>query len=151
MLAKPSEIQLKNFAVLQSHYKFTPLKKLHKNIYELIDGYQIDIDFAHQAKKKGEIQVFTKISVNNTEAPLPGYSLFIEGSGIFLINEVDRIERSVKDNLKYYSTVSIMIGYLRNSLSNMTASAPLGPYILPPIDLKDLFRKKNEQAKSFKK
>jgi preprotein translocase subunit SecB len=151
MLAKPSEIQLQNLAVLQSHYQYTPPKRVPKNMQKFFDGYEIDIDFAHHSKEEGEIQVFTKISVNNADNRLPGYSLFIEGAGIFFIEEEENIEKGDKNNLKFFSTVSILVGYLRNSLSNMTASAPLGPYILPPIDLKDLFKQKNENANLFKK
>ncbi|MGQ1889478.1 protein-export chaperone SecB [Thermophagus sp. OGC60D27] len=144
MLAKPSEIQLQNFAVLQSHFNYTPPKKFPKYLKKLFDDYEIDIDFAHHPIENGAIQVFTKISINNGGNTLPGYSLFIEGAGIFFIEEKEGIEISERNNLKFYSTVSILIGYLRNSLSNMTASAPLGPYLLPPIDLKNLFKQKNQ-------
>lgn len=146
MLAKRSEIQLQNFAVLQSNYQYIPTDEDPQTIQKVFDEYDIDIDFTHRSGENNEIQVFTKLSINNSEKTLPGYSLFIEGAGIFFIdpNQVSKKEEEI--NLKYYSTISILLGYLRNSLSNMTASAPLGPYILPPIDLSDLFMKKNEKA-----
>lgn len=144
MIALKSEIQLDNFVVLQSHYGFSPPQKIPKDINKLFRSYQIDIDFVHQEKDERKIQVFTKISVNQSGNPIPGYQLFVEGTAQFSFNETNELAGVEKINLKFFSTVSILIGNLRNTLTAMTASAPLGPYQLPLINITDLFNKKAE-------
>ena len=144
MIAIPSEIHLENFAVLQSHYLFIEPKKNIKDPLKIFKTYEIDIDFAHKVNDNKTIQVFTKISVNQNEKPLPGYQLFVEGAAVFLLDETDGLTEDEEKNLKFYSTVSILIGYLRNTLTAITASSPMGPYLLPPINMPDLFHKKSE-------
>jgi preprotein translocase subunit SecB len=144
MIAIASEIHLESFAVLQSHYQFIEPKRMIKDPQKIFKSYEIDIDFAHQVNEDKTIHVFTKISVNQNEKPLPGYQLFVEGAAVFLLDENDGLTEDEEKNLKFYSTVSILIGYLRNTLTAITASSPMGPYLLPPINMPDLFRKKSD-------
>lgn len=144
MIALPSEIHLESFAVLQSHYQFIEPKRSIKDPLKIFKTYGIDIDFAHQINDDKTIQVFTKISVNQNEKPLPGYQLFVEGAAVFSLDETEELTEAEEKNLKFYSTVNILIGYLRNTLTAITASSPMGPYLLPPINMADLFRKKSE-------
>lgn len=144
MIAIPSEIHLESFAVLQSHYQFIEPKRSIKDPLKIFKTYEIDIDFAHQVNEDKTIQVFTKISVNQNEKPLPGYQLFVEGAAVFSLDETEELTEAEEKNLKFYSTVNILIGYLRNTLTAITASSPMGPYLLPPINMADLFRKKSE-------
>ena len=145
MIALPSEIHLDSFAVLQSHYVFIQPKQNLKDLHKLFNSYEIDIDFAHQINENKTIQVFTKISVNENEEPLPGFQLLVEGAAIFSLDVTDELTDEEEKNLKFYSTVSILIGYLRGTLSAITASSPMGPYLLPPINMADLFRKKSDK------
>ncbi len=149
MIALHSEIHLESFAVLQSHYQFIQPKKNPKEPQKIFRSYEIDIDFTHQANKDKIIQVFTKIAVNQNENPLPGYQLFVEGVAVFSLVEAEMLSESEQANLMFNSTVSILIGYLRNTLVSITASSPLGPYLLPPINMADLFRKKSEISLSI--
>ena len=144
MIASPSEIHLESFAVLQSHYQFNSPKQNPKDPQKIFRSYGIDIDFAHHVNNDGTIQVFTKISVNQSEKPLPGYQLFVEGAGVFSLDDISNLPENEQKNLKYFSTISILIGYLRNTLTAITASSPMGPYLLPPINMADLFRKKSD-------
>lgn len=148
MIAQSSAIKLENFAVLQSHYEFEQPKKELKDVKKIFDAYEIDIDFAHHDEEEDNtIHVFVKIGINQAKKTLPGYKLLVEGVGIFSLKEEDLTEEKI-NNLKYYSTVSIIVGYLRNTLSGITASAPFGPYLLPTIDMQKLFALKgqNEHA-----
>ena len=144
MIALQSEIHLERFAVLQSHYDFNPPKRDPKDLQQLFKSYEIDIDFAHHFNEDKTIQVFTKISINQNEKPMPGYHLFVEGVAVFSLDKSEELTEDEEKNLKVYSTVNILIGYLRNTLTAITASAPMGPYLLPPINMSDLFRKKSE-------
>jgi len=148
MIAHSSAIKLEHFAVLQSHYEFEQPKKELKNVQKVFDAYEIDIDFAHHDDEEDNtIHVFVKIGINQAKKTLPGYKLLVEGVGMFSLKEEDLPVEKI-NNLKFYSTVSIIIGYLRNTLSGITASAPFGPYLLPAIDMQHLFALKgqNEEA-----
>lgn len=148
MKAIPSEIKLIDFNILQSHFTLIPSKKKIKpnEIQNLFNGYELDIDFDHRINKDETIQVFTKIEVNNIGQPLAGYQLSIEGVANFTFTESDQLTDAQRKNLKSFSTVNILIGYLRNSLAAMTASSPLGQYLLPPVNINDLFAKKVEES-----
>lgn len=143
MIAQKSALNLEHFAVLQSHFNFNQPKRAPKDNLKLLQSYPIDIDFAHHFEEDGAIRVFVKIGVNQDKNTLPGYILLVEGVGFFRLTNGE-IPEAEQNNLKFYSTVSVIIGYLRNSLSSMTSSAPMGPYLLPAIDLNDLFLKKSE-------
>ena len=145
MIAKKSPIKLDSFSVLQSQYEFVHSKKVPRNIKSLFDSYELDIEFAHHFEDNGEIKVFVKISVNRQKKSLPGYKLLVEAVGLFSLED-NEITEEEQNNMKYYSTVSILIGYLRNSLAANTASAPFGPYLLPPIDMNELFRQKSGEC-----
>lgn len=149
MIAQSSAIKLKNFAVLQSHYEFEQPKKNIRDVQKTFEAYEIDIDFAHHNEDDDNtIHVFVKIGINQAKKTLPGYKLLVEGLGIFQLTE-EGLNKQEINNLKYYSTVSIIVGYLRNSLTGITASAPFGPYLLPTIDMQHLFALKgqNEDVK----
>ena len=144
MIAQSSAIKLENFAVLQSHYEFEQPKKELKDVQKIFDAYEIDIDFAHHDEQEDNtIHVFVKIGINQAKKTLPGYKLLVEGVGMFSLKEEDLSEEKI-NNLKFYSTVSIIVGYLRNTLSGITASAPFGPYLLPAIDMQHLFALKGQ-------
>lgn len=146
MKAISSEIQLMSFVVLQSSYQFVPAPKKVKNTATFFKSYELDIDFAHHEEDENNIRVFTKISVNNCDKALPGYQLMVEGFAVFSIENCKDLPEKEANNLKYFSTVNILIGYLRNTLMSLTASAPWGPYLLPPINMSDLFNKKSNST-----
>jgi preprotein translocase subunit SecB len=145
MLAACSPIKLVNFAVLQSQFRFIQPKRQIKDPSKLFDLYEIDIDFAHQ-QNDDSIQVFVKIEVNQGNKPSPGYQVLVEGAAVFKLTTPTSLSEKEIGNLKFFSTVNILIGYLRNTIATLTASAPLGTYLLPTIDVTDLFNKKKEAA-----
>lgn len=143
MIALKSALNLEHFAVLQSHYDFTQPKRNPKDTLKLFQSYEIDIDFAHHFEEDGLIRVFVKIGINQSNNEIPGYKLFVEGVGFFRITDNSLNENDL-NSLQYYSTVNMIIGYLRNTLTSLTSSSPMGPYLLPSIDLNDLFSKKSK-------
>jgi preprotein translocase subunit SecB len=143
MIALPSEIHLESFAVLKSTYQFIRPNRNPKEWQKIFKSYEIDIDFAHNVNADKTIHVFTKISVNQNEKPLPGFQLFVEGAAVFSFSETNNLSESEEKNLRFYSTVNILIGYLRSTLTTITSASPLGPFLLPPINMADLISKKS--------
>jgi preprotein translocase subunit SecB len=143
MKAQKSPIGLDYFAVLQSHYDFIQPKREPKDLKKLFNSYELDIEFAHHEGEEGEIRVFAKIGINYLKKPVPGYKILTEGVAVFSFENRELPEKE-QQNLRYYSSLSILIGYLRSSIAEMTSSSPYGPFLLPPVDINDLFRKKAE-------
>lgn len=146
MEAKESPIKLLRFVVLGMEFRFIPPSKQNKSKSPdfFFQDYAIDIDFSHSAVDEEQFFVFAKIGVNNSSKPKHGYKIFIEGGASFSIPKQADLDENITKNLKYFSSVNIVIGYLRAAINTLTASAPLGPYLLPPIDMQDLIKRKSQ-------
>lgn len=151
MKAKFSPLELHTFELLNSSYKFNVPKKDEIDVTELFKSYSVSIDFSHSDIENDLIQVFVIINVNNLKKPKEGYSLSAEGMGVFELLGNDKISDDLLNNLKFYSTVNMMINNLRNIMFQLTNVGPLNGYILPPIDILDLFKKKKMSAKKANK
>lgn len=150
MKVKFSPLKLKQFELLESQFKFNVPKEGQVDVSSLFESYSVDIDFVHHFPEENTIQVFVKVKVNNLKKPKPGYVLFSEGMGIFEIQKSDSIDEKLSGNLRFYSTLNMMINNLRNIMYQISNLGPMGGYLLPPIDVLDLFKKKeNDQGKQF--
>ncbi len=146
MKIKPSQLELKEFVVLDFHYDFSHFEK-ELSIPELFKEYTYDLDFAIRATDASLIQIFVKSSINHGHsALLPGYSLKVECMGIFSINNPDDIKsEEERETLLVNSGLVMTISYLRTFLAGITGHFPLGRLLFPSIDLKDLMRQKREK------
>lgn len=150
MKAERSPLQLLNFYLLRSNYEFIEPEGYDETpIADHLKEYPIDIDFGHNELEGDEYNIAVKIKINKKKNPLPGYSIFVEGVGIFDLNQAN-IGEKLKHNLVTYSSVNIVINQLRNIIALQTGYGPIGKYLLPPIDMQDLFNKKSQQAKRQK-
>lgn len=148
MKANVSPLKLLNFYMLENHFQFEAPEKDVKNVMELFDRYDIEIDFSHFALENDFFEAHVKVKVNESQKH-KGYVLAAAGYGVFKLYEDSDMEEGVKDNLKGFSSVSIGINCIRNLFSTSTANAPMGRYILPAIDIQSLFRdKENQQTKA---
>lgn len=147
MKAHKSPLILDNFFLLNLDYQFRqPDSKPKTNVLDLVDSYNIEIDFAFQNLDKETFQLFTKIGVNDIEEPLSGYILFIEGVCIFSFDKQFELSEQNKSNLLHFSGLNICINSLRNILSTTTANGPFGRYTLPSINVNVLLDDKHKQT-----
>jgi len=144
-----SPLKLKDFLVLQSRYSFIEPQNEVLNATKVFSDYTIDIDFTAREQPDGEILVFVKVSVNESDNPLSGYVLYAEGVGVFRLEENHNLPEKVVSDLVYVSGLGISINSLRNHLLQMTMSGPFGKYTLPSVDIGELHKAKKEaEAKS---
>ena len=145
MKANISPLKLTSFALLRASYEYIVPGKVKKNTTpnNFFDDYEIDIDFSHQEEGCG-IAVMVKVEVNNIKKAKPGYKLFVEAGGTFSLPAKETLKEEVYNNLYFYSTVSIVIGNIRNIIAATTANGPFGTYLLPSIDINSLFKAKKE-------
>ena len=145
MKAKLSPLRLLDFTILNSSFTFTAPED-DSDLRKLYSEYPLDIDFAIVDAEEG-IRIFIKSSINQEEEQHPGYSIFAEGVAIFELSETDPLSEEDQKSLLQYSAVSIALNSLRGFVSSLTANAPFGRYIMPSIDVNDLFQQKANQHK----
>jgi preprotein translocase subunit SecB len=145
MKAKFSPLELLKFELLQSQLKFIVPEIDEIDVHELFKSYAVNIDFNHNYLEDEKIQVFVSVKVNNSRKPKHGYSMLAEGMGIFKVSDQENLNEKLLGNLKYYSTLNMMINNLRNIMYQTSNLGPMGGYLLPPIDILDLFKKKEKQ------
>lgn len=152
MKAHFSPLTLVDFVITNNIFKFIPPTE-ESNMKEIAASYEIDIDFAILNDKENT-RVFIKIGINNSVDVKPGYSIFSEGVGVFQLSKDDNLSEEDKKSLLQYSAVSIAVNSLRGFISTLTANAPFGRYVLPSIDVNNLFHQKiqaSTKRKSKKK
>lgn len=135
-----SPLMLLDFAIINSSFKFIAPPD-NSDIRKIVPDYLIDIDFAI-VQEPESTRVFIKTSVNQSETEFPGYSIFAEGVAVFDISKTATLTEDDRESLLQFSAVSIALNSLRGFISSLTANAPFGRYILPSIDVNDLFRQK---------
>ena len=144
MKAKFSPLYIERFELLKSSYKFNVPKAKEVDIQELFQAYTVKIDFDHLEKPEDDlIKVVVKIEVNNLQNPRPGYTFTTEALGVFRLKK-DDLNNAVYSNLKYFSTLNMMINNLRSVMFQTSNVGPMGGYLLPAIDVADLFQKKRK-------
>lgn len=153
MKAKLSPLIWLNFALLKSEFDFiqpatASKKKLDPST--IFEKYSIDVDFSNNIGNDGTFQTFTKIEINREADPEAGYKILVEGTGIFQIKSDIELPESHIKNLQNYSAVNLLINRLRTHILQMTSLSVFGAYDLPPIDITDLFKQKDEQNKTLK-
>ncbi len=142
MRAKPSQLKLMAFHLLKSDYEFIVPDEDKVIPQKLFDAYAIDIDFSHNpcVELPSHIQVFVQLKINHTKKKA-GYRFIVRGMGVFKLND-QKLDASIAQNLRIFSTLNMVINNLRNIIAQKTAFAPMGVYLLPPIDIQDLMKKK---------
>ena len=146
MKAKPSQLRIKEFELLETKFRFiVPKEEFIEDTQELFESYPIDIEFNHSLLDSGRIQVDCFIQVNSGSKPKSGYSMSAGALGVFEIVDPEDLNDQTLGNLRFYSTLNMMINNLRNIIFQQSNLGPMGGYLLPPIDVLDLFKKKDRK------
>jgi preprotein translocase subunit SecB len=143
-----SNLELVEFAIINSNYKFIDPQTKIEDTKAVFNKYEMEIDFGKKDIKTDEdehlFNVIVKTIINQTDEPQPGYQLLAEGISIFRIHNAQEIDNKTLTNLKNISALSIAINNLRNYITNMTAYGPFGKFILPAVDVNQLIKNKIE-------
>ncbi|MBX9782776.1 MAG: hypothetical protein K2X48_05695 [Chitinophagaceae bacterium] len=143
MKPKSSPLNIIDYALLNFEFGFIEPKGTEKtDIRSAFENYELDIDFAIHGNEV--LQVFIKASINKGAKKLPGYSIFAEVACAFEFNKNFDIEEKAKQDIGGFSTIYIALNALRGLISQITANAPFGRYMLPSIDLNDLIAQKKQ-------
>jgi len=142
MEAKRSPLQIVDFAITELDFKLVELESSNPDleIGILMNQYDINIDFDFYSGDL--IRVAIRADINRADKRLPGYSLFAESVCLFAFDNSTQLTDEARNALEGFSTIYIALNSLRGLISNFTANAPFGRYIMPSIDLNDLIEKK---------
>lgn len=144
MIIKNSPLQLVDIFLLNFDLKFNPLPS-ELNLKDLFSKYSIDMDFAFVNPDENNLfNVYTKVSINRDGETMPGYSIFAESLSIFTFQDLENLKEDKIGNFMSVSALPISINTLRTYISNITSQSILGRYILPTLDIDELFRQKNK-------
>ncbi len=145
-----SPLNIIDFAIMNLEFNFIqPEGKNGENFQKHFDEYDLNIDFGIHGNDM--IQVFIKAEINRGEKRLPGYSILAEAACIYQFDKAIKISQEAKANMEGFSTIYIALNVLRGFISQLTANAALGRYILPSVDLNDLIAKKKDQLSNENK
>ena len=145
MKAKFSPLELVRFDLLHSYYSFKVPKDAEVDLPKLFQSYPVEIEFDHSYLDDQTVHLRVIINVNNGKRPKEGYSFKIEGYGVFRISNEEDLDENLINNLKMFSTTNMVINNLRNIMYQTSNVGPMGGYLLPPIDILDLFKEKERQ------
>lgn len=145
-----SQLELIDFYIINTKYKFVDPIENNIDVRKMFSEYEMDIDFMPKIRENNQYFVYIKISINEIENPLPGYSLFVEGVCIFSFNDDEVIDEKIKAEYIWSSGISIAINNLRNYISTQTSYFPFGKFNLPAVDLTSLINEKKILMESNK-
>ena len=141
MKPQASPLQILDFAITQLEFHLVPPEDVNEDPTQYFRRYDLDIDFG--ISTDDFIKAYIKAEIN-LDDKLPGYSILAEAACIFQFDQNTGLPEDVRKSMEGFSTIYIALNSLRGLISNFTANAPFGRYILPSIDLNDLIEKKKE-------
>lgn len=150
MKIKPSQLELRDFSVINFQTKFIPPEE-KTDVRALFNQYEVDVNFAIKKTENNFYNVFVKAIINSdkTKDQLPGYEILTECVGIFEMIENDLSEKDIQ-SLVTNSSLVMTLNFLRIHLADVTSHFPLGRYFLPSIDMKDLLEQKQKLIEKSK-
>lgn len=142
MEIKKSDIKLEKFTVLSCSVASIPSKnKVNK---EKLISHPIDLDFdiLRNVKNKSKVKIMLEISSNNTEKPNAGYAYSLVAEAEYHIKSLSKMNKDSQNKHILFTSLPLAIAMIRGHLYNGTSNFLYGHYLLPSIDLPDLFEKK---------
>lgn len=149
MEIKKSELSLENFIVQACSFQTIPSdnKPTIKQLKNL--PVELDFDILFNKNNSSRFKLLIEVSSNTDENPEPGYSFSIVSEAEYNIKGLSKMEDNKQQQYILYTALPLAISMIRSHLYQTSANFPHGHYLLPSIDLNDLFKKKfinNEQV-----
>ncbi|MFZ1288541.1 MAG: hypothetical protein WAR79_00505 [Melioribacteraceae bacterium] len=142
MEIKKSDLKLEKFTMLACSFATI---KAEKKITEVdLNNIPIDLDFDILVNKKNsnKIKIMLEVKANTRENQLPGYIYTVICEFDFIIKGLNKLAEDKKNRNILFTALPLSIAMVRSHLYNVSSNFPYGHYMLPSIDLVDLFTKK---------
>jgi len=146
MLIKRSDLKLDKFTMLSCNLSVVPSKKKMSN--EELKNVPVDLDFDILTNKSNssKIQIMLEIKSNQSENPIPGYMFSVICSADYNIKALKKMPSEKQGRYILFTALPLAIAMVRSQLYYISSNFPHGHYLLPSIDLPDLFDKKYNKA-----
>ncbi|MBU2492654.1 MAG: hypothetical protein KJ571_08530 [Bacteroidetes bacterium] len=142
MEIKKSDIKLENFSVLACSITTIPTDTKVSSVDLVSHTINLDFDILRNAKSKNKVKILLEINSNNTDSPNAGYAYSIVAEAEYLIKNLSKMKSDTQNKHILFTAVPLAIAMVRSHLYNGTSNFRYGHYLLPSIDLPDLFNKK---------
>jgi hypothetical protein len=147
MIPKNARIQQTQFIVLESSVKVIISKETTQ-----IDVSQIPIEIDFDILQNPEREPYaTRVVMTikgNSKKEVAGYMIFLKVGGEYRLSEELEVQSNEYRLLISNSAVACLINEARVYLQTLTAFFPFGPYIMPMIDMNDIWEQKSSIEKS---
>jgi preprotein translocase subunit SecB len=144
-----SNLELELFNILSCLIETIPTKSKITSAILSKNPVELDFDILHNSKNSNKIRILVHIQTPNDVKEIRGYRFSIISEAFFYIKGLRTKPAKEQNQYILFTAVPIAIAMVRSHLYNVTANFPYPQYILPSIDLRDLFEKKfqNSQKK----
>lgn len=146
MIIKRSDLKLDKFTMLACNFATVPSDK--KITSEALKNIPIDLDFDILRNKKNgsKVKIVLEFHSNEVEEPLPGYMYSLVAEAEYNIKGLGKMNEEEQNRYILFTALPLAIAMVRSHLYSVSSNFPHGHYLMPSIDLPDLFEKKfNEE------
>ncbi|MCF6270994.1 MAG: hypothetical protein L3J41_14875 [Melioribacteraceae bacterium] len=142
MEIKRSDLKLDKFTMLACNFATVPSNK--KISTEALKNIPIDLNFEILTNKKNssKIKIVLELSSNVYENPEPGYMFSTAAEAEYNIKGLGKMTEEKQNRYILFTALPLAIAMVRSHLYSGSSNYPHGHYLLPSIDLPDLFEKK---------
>ena len=142
MEIKRSDLKLDKFTMLACNFATIPSDK--KVSQEALKNIPIDLDFDILTNKKNssKVKIVLEFHSNEIKKPLPGYMYSIVAEAEYNIKGLGKMPEDKQNRYILFTALPLAIAMVRSHLYNGSSNYPHGHYLMPSIDLPDLFGKK---------
>ena len=149
MIIKRSDLKLDKFTMLACNFATVPSDK--KITSEALKNIPIDLDFdiLRNKKNSSKVKIVLEFHANEVEEPLPGYMYSLVAEAEYNIKGLGKMNEEKQNRYILFTALPLAIAMVRSHLYSVSSNFTYGHYLMPSIDLPDLFEKKfrEEQAK----
>lgn len=144
-----SNLELERFNILSCLIETIPTKSKVTSAILSKNPVELDFDILHNSKNSNKIRILVHIQTPNDVKEIRGYRFSIISESFFYIKGLRTKPAKEQNQYILFTAVPMAIAMVRSHLYNVTANFPYPQYLLPSIDLRDLFEKKfqNSQKK----
>jgi len=139
---RKSELQQVSFVVLDTKIEYQMLKSNQSVIQD-----DLDIDFGLWKNDKDDhlFRVWFKIRAKRIVSKEVGLDIYVYACSDFVVDSSLSSDSDLFVQLVKYSTVAITYNNIRGYIQQITSFYPVPTYLLPTINVNDLWNKKDSE------
>jgi len=110
----------------------------------MLKNIPIDLDFDILTNKKNssKVKIVLEFNSNISENPEPGYMFSTVAEAEYNIKGLGKMTEEKQNRYILFTALPLAIAMVRSHLYSVSSNFPYGHYLMPSIDLPDLFKKK---------